>query len=35
VQILTVNHWTEVGTPIEELWEGLKEMKEMKAPKDK
>ena len=28
MQILTLNHWTEVGTPMGELGEGLKEQKE-------
>ena len=27
MQILTANYWTEVGTHIEELGEGLKELK--------
>jgi len=26
MQILTVNHWTEPGVPMEELGEGLKEL---------
>ena len=25
----TVNHWTEVGTPMEELREGLRELKQL------
>ena len=32
IRILTANHWTEVGAPMEELGEGLKELKGMAIP---
>jgi hypothetical protein len=37
MQILTTNHWTEVGgnnfpPPMEDLGEGLKELKRIAAP---
>ena len=34
-QMLTANHWTEQGTPMEELEKGLKELKGFATPKEK
>ena len=31
---LTANHWTELGTPVEELGEGLKKLKGMATPEE-
>ena len=34
MQTLTANHWTELGTPVEELGEGLKKLKGMATPEE-
>jgi hypothetical protein len=31
MQILTANHWI-IGIPVEELWEGLKQLKRIAIP---
>jgi hypothetical protein len=31
---LTANHWTELGTPVEELGKGLKKLKGMATPEE-
>jgi hypothetical protein len=32
MQILIAKYWTEVRSPVEELGEGLKELKEISSP---
>jgi hypothetical protein len=34
MQILTANHWTKPGDPMEELGEGLKELKGIETPQE-